>query len=87
MIDTPETMTEFFTRPITTTLAAAMTTTVGALNRFSTDLPMVHEFLGDLSMIVGIVACIALARVHILRGNLLSKRNRELTEEEGQDDS
>jgi len=60
---------ELADNPLTTVVAATTTTTAGFLNRFFSDLPYIHELLGDLSMVCGTIACLALARLHILRGN------------------
>jgi predicted RND superfamily exporter protein len=68
---------EMADNPVTTVVAATTTTTAGFINRFFSDLPYIHELLGDLSMVCGIVACLALARLHYIKGNAEQLKNDE----------
>lgn len=77
MIDTTDSGLGSLTNTIIKWFTALVTTGLGAVNRFAFDVSVVHEVLADISMAVGIVACIALIRVHILKGNQIALENRE----------
>jgi hypothetical protein len=68
-----EKLTELLTNSTATIVTATATTSMGAISKLSENQPLISDVLGDISMIVGIIACIALTRVHILRGNRLSR--------------
>jgi hypothetical protein len=63
---------------IPTTIVTATTTTMGLVSKFSDYLPSVHDLLGNLAIIAGIVACIALAIVHKKRAALLEEQRKNV---------
>jgi hypothetical protein len=70
-----------------TMTTAALTTSMGVVSRLIENLPLIHDILGDISMMVGICACIALTRVHILRGNQISRGTKDRKNESSGDDN
>jgi hypothetical protein len=68
---------EILEAPATTVIAATATGAVGVLSKVFDDLPLIHDLLADVSMILGICACAALTRLHWLRGNHEALKNKE----------
>ena len=63
--------------PVTTIVVAVPTTTMGVVNKIFSNSAVIHEWLNDISIFCGIIACCALARVHWLRGNREAMINRK----------
>ena len=64
--------------PVVTVAAGLMTTTMGALHNFATDLPLVHDLLGIVAMLAGIIATLIGISVQIWRW----KRDRRMDRED-----
>ena len=69
---------EAMENPVTTAVVGTTTTAAGFFNKFFSDLPYIHELLSDLSMLCGTIACLALARLHYIKGNAEQLKNEEL---------
>jgi hypothetical protein len=57
----------FLEKPITTWATGITTSAVGLIVNLTDNLTAVHEILGDVALVAGILACLALLRVHIKR--------------------
>lgn len=70
------------THPVLTTIAGMATATVGALNNFAPDLPLVHDLLSDGAMLIGILtAAVGLAvqlRIWKIKGMEQVKLQQEI---------
>lgn len=72
MIDWNEKLGELITHPILTATAGAATAAVGAVNKVTDDLPIVHDILSDGAMVIGLLTCIAGLIVQIRIGKIKS---------------
>lgn len=61
---------DFLKSDVGTTATAGVTITTGVM----TNLGLISQYLGVLSMSIGIVACVLLARVHYLTGRYWQKK-------------
>jgi hypothetical protein len=91
MIDLNARLSEIITHPIPTAIGGGAVGMMGVLNNFFDDLPSVHVFLSDASMLVGFVTCIVALRVQLkieklkaldlqMRAMEIEKFSREFTE-------
>ena len=87
MIEIRDVLAQIAEHPAVTTVTATATAVAGLVSKFTDILPIIHDIISDLSMLVGIVACVALARVHILRGNREAMENEEFHLHRRKDDT
>jgi hypothetical protein len=68
MIDWNEKLGEAIAHPIPSGIAGIAMTTWGALNKFAESLPVIHDILADVSMLIGVATCIAAFIVQVRIG-------------------
>lgn len=84
MIDVLKEMWEALTRPLGTWITSITTTAYGAVSYFS--FPVLHDILSLLCMTAGGVSCLALARVHWRRGDLIEMQKNVIRRGDKVDD-
>lgn len=71
---------EIASHPVVTVVAGLATTTMGALHNFADDLPLVHDLLGIVAMVAGIIATIIGISVQVWRW----RRDQRIDKEEAE---
>jgi len=72
---------DILTHPVLTTATGAAVTTVGALNKFAEDLPIVHDVLSDACMCVGLLTCLVGFAVQIRKWRIAGLEEVKLQQE------
>jgi len=72
---------EFISQMTGTGTGTVATATATASVSVATNLGLVNQILGAISIVVGIFACVCLARVHLRQGKLLDEQIKKIQEE------